>query len=195
MNLMQRRNPTGFDPFSDRRARDIRNTLSESFVKALADGNREIYRGVAGKWLADDLPAPYRSYIRDRLERYDGILPVSGRQLGTRPYATALHIWNRGLFFECHEYLETLWQRTSGDSHEALKGLIKAAGVYIHLENGNRPAARRLARRALRQIEDHGHCLGFIANLDVLLDCLQRLRSDSPHLEFVEGDNLCRQVV
>ena len=192
---MERKNPTGFDPFSDRRSRDVRNALSESFVKALADGDREIYHRLAKKWLADDLPAPCQMYIRGRLKRYDGILSASGLQQRTRPLATAVDIWNRGLFFECHEYLETLWHRTSGDQHEAFKGLIKAAGVYIHLENGNRPAARRLARRARRQIKDHGHCLGFIANLDLLLDCLQRLEPDSPRLEFVEGENLCRQTV
>lgn len=180
----QRNTPARFDPFTDRRSRDIRNGLSQAFVDALDADNDQIYHRVARKWLTSHLPVLFETYVRERLERYDRIMTAGGRRPMLQPYATALDIWNLGLFFEFHEYLETIWQNTSGAEHRALKGLIKAAGVYVHLENNNRPAARRLASKARQQMVDDAHCLSFIANLDVLLERLERLELQPPPLEY-----------
>ena len=155
-------------------------------MEALAAGDRAIYHRAASKWLTRDLPPAFGAYIRDRLERYDRIMADADRRHAIRPFARFVQIWNQGLFFEAHEYLETIWQRASGAEHRALKGLIKAAGVYVHLENNNPAAARRLAPKAFRQMSDHAGCLGFIANLDVLLDCIQRVAPQPPRLTFAE---------
>lgn len=184
----RRTTPARFDPFNERRSRDIRNGLAQAFVEALAADEKEIYHRRARELLADELPVQHDAYIRGRLERYDQLMADSGRRRRSRPYAMAVKIWNLGLFFELHEYLEIIWQRTSGEEHRALKGLIKAAGVYIHLENHNDAAARRLAQRARRQMKQHSSPLMFIANLDVLLECLRRPDPDPPRLEY-SGDS------
>ena len=160
------------------------HSQSNALVEAIGAGDKQIYRRCARKWLANDLPPVLAAYIRDRIQRYDKIALGSGRPQGSQAYGTALEIWNLGLFFETHEYLETIWLHSSGDEHQARKGLINSAGVYIHLENQNRRAARRLARRAWQQIRDNSHCLKFLANLDVLLSSLHRLEEEPPRLEF-----------
>lgn len=86
-----------------------------------------------------------------------------------------LVIWNHGLFFEVHDHLERLWQQTDGDEHQALKGLIQAAGVYVHLKFNHRQAAERLAVKSLDLIQKYAGCLSFIGNLNLLIDKLQRL--------------------
>ena len=184
MNAARQNRPLHFDPFTDRLSRDIRNGLSQAFVGSLAANDALIYHQVARKWLSSSLPSFYKAYIRERLKRYDRIMAAGAPRSGLQPYAIALLIWNRGLFFEFHEHLETIWQHTSGDQHRALMGLIKAAGVYVHLENQNRPAAQRLAPKARCQMEDNAHCLDFIANLEVLLASLEQPKFPAPQLEY-----------
>ena len=155
-------------------------------MEALSGNDPKAYHRYAQEWLSGNLARVYQVYIRERLERYDRLL-VSGKKGQKRkPYATAISIWNLGLFFEFHEYLETVWSHTSGDEHVALKGFIKAAGVYVHLENFNRPAAQRLAPKARLQMKEHSHCLGFIANLEELLACLERPELPAPLLKYAE---------
>jgi hypothetical protein len=173
-----------FDPFTDRRSRDIRNGLSEALVEAIAANDQTVYHRLARRWLSTDLPPAFETYVRDRLKRYDRVTAAAESRDASRPFAGFIDIWNQELFFEAHEYLETIWQHTGGDRHLALKGLIKAAGVYVHLENNRRAAARRLAPRAYRQMKDHAESLGFIANLDRLLDCMQRVAPAPPRLKL-----------
>lgn len=70
MNRTKSNLPGRFDPFSDRMARDIRNSLSEAFVAALAQKKRSVYQKTAGTWLNKNLSQTYVHYIRDRLRRY-----------------------------------------------------------------------------------------------------------------------------
>jgi hypothetical protein len=175
--------PAVFDPFNNRLARDIRNTLSEAFVDALTALDKSDYQNIAQKWLAGNLDDVYAAYIQDRLERY--------AQVFERINADGIHdakirmlvIWNHGLFFEVHDHLERLWQQTSGDERQALKGLIQAAGVYIHLEFHHRQAAARLAIKASDRIQKYADRLTFIDDLNLLSDKLQNLDSMPPLLK------------
>ena len=189
MNISRKDLSAGFNPFTDRRSRDIRNSLSEALVQALAEADPAAYHRCAREWLSLDMSPAFEAYIRSRLKRYDQVMASTDNRLSSRPYAGFVDIWNRRLFFEAHEFLETIWQRSRGDEHQALKGLIKAAGVYVHLENDNLAAARRLAPKALRQMKEFSHCLGFIANLEVLLSCMQRVDPKPPRLEFDDTFN------
>ena len=94
----------------------------------------------------------------------------------------ALIIWNHGLFFEFHDHLEAIWKSATGDRRQALKGLIKAAGVYIHLEQDRQQAAQSLAEKARALLQQYSHCLAFIANLETLLDKLKATDPDPPRL-------------
>ena len=175
--------PAVFDPFNDRLARDIRNTLSEAFVVALMELDKSKYQDIAPKWLAGNFDDVYASYIKDRLGRYAQVF----REIDTNGIVDAkiqmLVLWNKGLFFEVHDLLESLWQQTSNDERQALKGLIQAAGVYIHLKFNHRQAAERLAIKSSERIKKYAHCLSFIDNLNLLIDKLQNLEAVPPLLK------------
>ena len=71
-----------------------------------------------------------------------------------------------------HELLETIWQNAREPERSALKGWIQAAGVYIHFQRGKVDAARSLARRAEMHLRKGRSYLGFIANLDQLIEAV-----------------------
>ena len=172
-----------FDPFNSRLARDIRNTLSEAFVDAVAKSDKSDYRNIAQKWLAGNSGAVYAEYIQDRLERYGRAFETIISNGIDDAEIQTLVLWNHGLFFEVHDHLERLWQRNTGDKRQALKGLIQAAGVYVHLQFNRRPAAGRLAVKAVERIQKFADCLSFIENLDTLIRSLQNLDFAPPLLQ------------
>lgn len=175
-----------FDPFNNRLARDIRNGLSEALIEALMQMNSEVYLVVAGKWKPEDLPPDHQAYILDRLQRYHEVFQQIQDHRLNSPFIRALVIWNQGLFFEFHEHLETIWRDSSGDKRQALMGLIKAAGAYVHLEFDHQQAAERLAAKSARLLNKYSHCLTFITNLDMLLKRLRKLDSGPPQLNNPE---------
>jgi len=180
-----KKNPSSddFDPFNDRLSRDISNTLSEAFVDALARMAPSEYQAAAEKWLTGK-PAPgYVDYIQDRLHRYDQILEhITGTRLDDA-LLQSLVIWNNGLFFEFHDHLERIWLQTTGDEHQALNGLIKAAGAYIHMEHNRQQAAKRISTKAFNLICRYSHCLTFITNLNVLTESIKNLDPVPPKLK------------
>ena len=176
--------PERFDPFTDRAARDIRNSLSESFVRSMTVMEPDPYLSVARKWGEQNLSSLYADYIADRLLRYGRVLNAIRAGGINDPLQQALVVWNQKLFFEFHDHLETLWQSASGNQRQALKGLIKAAGVYVHLEQHRRKAAESLALKAFNLLGQYAHCLTFIANYETLLDKLKKLDPDAPRLEI-----------
>ena len=175
--------PAVFDPFNDRLARDIRNTLSEAFTEALAALDEAECRNIAQKWLAGNLDDVYAGYILDRLKRYAQVFEKININGINDAKIRMLVIWNHGLFFEVHDHLERLWQQTSGDERQALKGLIQAAGVYIHLKFNHRQAAERLAIKSSDRIQKYADCLSFIDDLNLLIDKLQNLDIVPPLLK------------
>lgn len=141
------------------------------------------FQHAARKWRTGNIDDIYADYIEDRLDRYE----QACEQIKTNGIDDAkiqiIVIWNHGLFFEVHEHLEHLWQQTAGDERKAFKGLIQAAGVYVHLEFSHGQAAGRLAGKAADLIQKYADCLSFIGNLNVLIDKLHRLDSVPPLLE------------
>jgi len=176
--------PAGkFDPFSNRLSRDIRNTLSEAFSDALSRMEPSAYRDGADIWLAKTPPEIYLAYIQDRLRRYDQVFDqVKSDQL-LDPLLQGLVIWNHRLFFEFHDHLEGIWKLAAGDERQALKGLIKAAGVYIHAEFNHQQAVERLSVKSRNLIRQYSHCLTFITNLDILAQKLKTPDPVAPRLE------------
>ena len=58
--------------------------------------------------------------------------------------AAAATLFDAGLYFEVHEFLEPYWARATGSDREALQGLIQVAVGFEHLANGNASGARAL---------------------------------------------------
>jgi hypothetical protein len=172
-----------FDPFTDRTARDIRNSLSDAFVAALAAKDPERYLTIARRWRKQNISVRHGEYIADRLLRYDHVFDEIQAGGIEDPLQRALVLWNQRLFFEFHDHLEAIWKSATGDQRQALKGLIKAAGVYIHLEQHHRQAAKSLAVKSYRLLRQYAHCLAFIANYETLLDKLESGDPAPPRLK------------
>jgi hypothetical protein len=74
----------------------------------------------------------YRRHPLGRPDTVDGAL------------VRAAALWDARLFFEVHEVLEAVWQRTTGDVRQALQGVIQMAVAFYHLAAGNLRGARQL---------------------------------------------------
>lgn len=103
--------------------------------------------GAVGNWLAPD-EAQQGDAVIARARRAS--MAVAGAPLRSAERAldgaleAAALLFDADLFFEAHEVLEPHWQRASGDTREALQGLIQIAVGYQHLVNGNARGARSL---------------------------------------------------
>ncbi len=161
-----------FDPFADRTSRDLRNGLSVAFARALDTGRPDGYHQVARRWRACTLSAGCRHYLENRLALYDRVMAAWTARLDSSPTAAALELWNLGLFFEVHEVVERVWRVARGGRREALKGLVQAAGVYVHLEAARPESAARLAARAAQRLDRWRKNLPEISNLGELLEAL-----------------------
>jgi hypothetical protein len=180
-----------FDPFNDRMSRNIRNTLSEAFVDALANRNPTSFEEATRNWLSRVDVGIYEQYIEERLWLYRRVFQIIQQERLEEPLATGLVVWNQGLFFEFHDHLERIWHESTGEIREALKGLIEAAGVYIHLQYHHQQAASRLAKKSLDLLSSYCDCLPDIRNLDELMDALKRGDPEPPHLRPAESIRGC----
>lgn len=76
-------------------------------------------------------------------------LPLGGRY----PLASGVSLFNHGLYHECHDALEPLWERASGDLEAGLQGLILLAAGYHHLQLHNRSGLVAVWEEALARLE------------------------------------------
>ena len=99
-----------------------------------------------------------------------------------RPKTVPPEIWrggalfNAGLFFECHEYLEDVWRATPGPEREFFHGLVQAAAGCYHLEKGNAHGARTLLGKAIAKLEPFAPTHRAV-DLAAFLAGLRRVRS------------------
>ena len=162
-----------FDPFKNRTARDIRNSLTTAFVSEITGKHPGAVGETVQFWLSRTLNPVYLDYIKEMQARYTQTLEAI-RSTGCEDtrYQSVL-LWNSGLFFEMHELLETIFIKTRGRERLALKGLIQAAGVYVHTHRGNQKAALGLAVRARKNLSAVMEQLWFIENPNELVENLK----------------------
>ena len=171
-----------FDPFSDRTSRDIRNALFSALVRGLCGDGQAPVRGVARQWLSKAGDTIYQAYIRQCLETYHDVIREVASAGITEPRLQAVYLWNAKLFFEVHELLESVWHGTQGKERKALKGLIQAAGVFVHRGWHHHKAADGLARRAIENLKNPSPHLDFISDLTPLMDSLRAPSAPPPEL-------------
>lgn len=169
-----------FDPFNDRLCRNVRNALSESLPEVIRQKDIAPARRIAGIFLADSPPGRASVYIHRRLAAYQAVLDTLAAGPCETPIGVAFAIWRKGLFFETHEYLESFWMAARGSQKALLQALIRAAGADVHREQGNRKAARRIAGKAIPELEKQRDRLARYTDPDHLIDKLQRLAPDPP---------------
>jgi uncharacterized protein len=62
--------------------------------------------------------------------------------------------FNRGEFFECHEYLEEAWMQESGRLRYLYQGILQVGVGFYHLENGNWRGATGLLRNGTIRLKE-----------------------------------------
>ena len=74
--------------------------------------------------------------------------------LGTQPivrhpfYRAYFRCWNEQRYYEAHDVLEHLWLNTDSGDADFFKGLIQAAGAFVHLQKKfEHPAHAKHSRR------------------------------------------------
>ena len=171
-----------FDPFNNRLCRDVRNALSVAFIAALMQQDMRPVQKAADDFAADTLPEMVRAYIDKRLAAYANVAASLRRQPATDPLAVAFRIWDDGLFFETHEYLEEFWMGAEGERKKLLQAVIRAAGTYVHLEQGNIKGAARIAAKAIEGLEPRQDQLSRYIDAKLLLEKLGSLDPVPPTL-------------
>ncbi|BBO82807.1 hypothetical protein DSCO28_33730 [Desulfosarcina ovata subsp. sediminis] len=171
-----------FDPFNDRLSRDVRNALSVAFVDALERNELPPVHRIAEFFMDDALPEAIKAYIQARVKAYARVLAdISDRHLDD-PIDIAMAIWDRGLFFETHEFLEQYWLPATGEKKKLFQALIRAAGTYVHMEQGNLRSAGRIAAKAIHGLERTQALLAVHTDPKPLIDKLRQLDPVPPRL-------------
>ncbi len=63
-------------------------------------------------------------------------------------YRAYFQCWNQQHYYEAHDVLEQLWLKTNSDDADFFKGLIQAAGAFVHLQkNFEHPSHAKHSRR------------------------------------------------
>ncbi len=112
------------------------------------------------------------------------------RDIARHPFYRAFfHCWNENRYYEAHDVLEQLWLKTKSSDADYFKGLIQAAGAFVHLQkhfeyplhakHSRRlsPAVRlfRLAERNLSPFAPQHHGLDVAAFCQLLRECGDRI--------------------
>ena len=171
-----------FDPFNNRLCRNVRNALSEAFAAAVESKDLRPVTDVVRAFGDQPLPDCVSDYLRRRLGAYEAVLMQLDAVAPADPLAVALVIWDRRLFFETHEYLEQHWKSATGDDKRLFQALIRAAGAYVHLEQGNRSAAERIAGKAIAGLLHVKQRLAVYTDPQHLIDKLKSLDPVPPML-------------
>jgi predicted metal-dependent hydrolase len=84
------------------------------------------------------------------------VAELVGREADAGPVEVATHsfyraffrCWNEQRYYEAHDVLEQLWLKTASGDADFFKGLIQAAGAFIHLQkNFEHPSHPKHGRR------------------------------------------------
>jgi len=118
-------------------------------------------------------------FVRE-LERDDVDL---GDEIANHPFYRAyFRCWNDQLYYEAHDVLEQVWLNTDTADDDFFKGLIQAAGGFVHLQKNFehpthgkhsrrlRPAVKlfELAEKNLAAFAPRHHALDVAALLDLI---------------------------
>jgi predicted metal-dependent hydrolase len=65
----------------------------------------------------------------------------------------ASNLFNRKLYFECHDLLEEAWSEAKGEDHDLLQSLIHVSVGLYHVAAGNHKGAKSLLEKGLQGLE------------------------------------------
>jgi len=109
--------------------------------------------------------------------------PWRGGEVANHPFYRAFfRCWNQRRYYEAHDVLEQLWLNSDTGDDNFFKGLIQAAGAFVHLQKNFehpthakhsrrlRPAVKlfELAEKNLSRFTPRHHALDVSALVDLL---------------------------
>jgi predicted metal-dependent hydrolase len=108
-------------------------------------------------------------------------------------YRAYFRCWNDQRYYEAHDVLEHLWLNTDTDDNNFFKGLIQAAGAFVHLQKNFehpthakhgrrlRPAVRlfELAEKNLSPFGPTHHALDVAAFLKLLREKREKITASN----------------
>jgi hypothetical protein len=99
----------------------------------------------------------HTDYIHERIPRFERVLKDWTNLRSTssdleRDLKLGALLFNAGLFFDCHEYLERAWKRSGGDEKIMIQGLIQAAAGFHKLELGSLEGGAELLDHAIEKL-------------------------------------------
>jgi hypothetical protein len=157
-------------PFGKTGARWFAHRLSREQIKLFMSKGERISRFVA-ELVVEDVDPDQRDIVKHPF------------------YRAFFHCWNEKRYYEAHDVLEQLWLKTKSPDADYFKGLIQAAGAFVHLQkrfeypvhakHSKRlsPAVRlfRLAERNLSRFAPRHHGLDVAALCQLLRTCADRI--------------------
>lgn len=175
---------TRFNPFESHLCRQIRNELSEGLMDSIHHRDITPLETVAQQFSPNHVEPILARYIGNRIRRYRAVIAqIQARAIPMHDtYAITLLLWDQGLFFEVHEWIESKWLESRGTEKQLLQALIRAAGVYVHLEAGNSKRAEKMAVKALPPLIQHKALVPGYFNVDRLIASLEPLNPVPPKL-------------
>lgn len=113
----------------------LRDRLYKLFADCLGQGGAPAFEPRA-RALAKS--AAERRYLDDRLPRYLSTLAGASasppKDRLARELGVAELLFNHGLFFDAHEYLESVWKREGEPAKTFVQGLIQISAAFHKLE-------------------------------------------------------------
>jgi len=151
-------------------ARWFAHDLSRDQIKLFMNKGERISRFVA-ELVVEDVDPDRRDIVKDPF------------------YRAFFHCWNEQRYYEAHDVLEQLWLKTKSPDAGYFKGLIQAAGAFVHLQkrfeyplhakHSRRlsPAVRlfRLSERNLSPFAPRHHGLDVGALCQLLRECADQI--------------------
>ncbi|HME87983.1 MAG TPA: DUF309 domain-containing protein [Chthoniobacterales bacterium] len=130
----------------------------------------------------------------ERISRFvrgleDSDIPASGEVANHPFYRAFFRCWNDQCYYEAHDVLEQLWLNNDTGDDDFFKGLIQAAGAFVHLKKNFehpthakhgrrlRPAVKlfKLAEKNLSKFAQRHHALDVSALLDILRSTREKI--------------------
>src|SRR6187455_481926 len=89
--------------------------------------------------------------ISQFVQELEGTSPAEeGGEIAQHPcYRGFFRCWNEQRYYEAHDVLEHLWLDTESEDADYFKGLIQAAGGFVHLQHHYREPTHRVHGRRL----------------------------------------------
>ncbi len=105
---------------------------------------------------------PYYPYMDRQVHRLAIVLDMleatsRGARIpdGVAAMRTGAALFNGGLFFECHEYLETIWRAAPAAEKGFYQGIILIAAGFYHYEKGNSNGARTKFAQGIQKLQPY----------------------------------------